>query len=173
MRRLLLRLAVGGLPPSVPPSGACLCLGSSVLSQPLHAIEGSTTPGLRLCRCPWGNLLRSWLYLPSLSGLQYDGTLSGHSPPEASQLTGHGHGHHSGVFASCHEASVTVTQPHLSFPTDVLEAFGVGCESQWHMSADLRGRARGPGAFAEHASGLVVSCFGHRPLSALRPGGVC
>src|SRR5919109_31206 len=63
MRRLLLLLSVGWLPPSLPPSGACLCLGSSVLSQPLNAVEGDTTPGLRLCRCTLGNLrVRGCIY---------------------------------------------------------------------------------------------------------------
>jgi hypothetical protein len=38
MRRLLLLLSVGWLPPSLRPSGACLCLGSSVLYQPQNAI---------------------------------------------------------------------------------------------------------------------------------------
>jgi hypothetical protein len=51
MRRLILRLSVGWVPPDVPPSGACLARGSSVLYQPLHAAEGDTTPGLRLFRC--------------------------------------------------------------------------------------------------------------------------
>jgi hypothetical protein len=51
MRRVLLRLSVGWVPPDWPPSGACLALGSSVLYQPLHADESDTTPGLRLCRC--------------------------------------------------------------------------------------------------------------------------
>jgi hypothetical protein len=54
MRRLLLRLSVGWGPPSVRPSGACLCLGSRVLYQPLNAAEGDTPPGLRLCRCTLG-----------------------------------------------------------------------------------------------------------------------
>jgi hypothetical protein len=49
-RRLILRLSVGFLPPDVPPSGAGLPLGSSVLYSPLHAAEGDTTPGLRRCR---------------------------------------------------------------------------------------------------------------------------
>jgi len=172
MRRLLRLLSVGWLPPSVPPSGACRCLGSSVLYQPLNAVEGDTTPGLRRCRCPWGNLLSTWLPRPYLSGLRSYGDLSGNSPQESRPLTGHGHGHHIGVLASCHEAPVTVTQPHVRFPTDVLEDLGWCFESQWHMSADLRGIALGPGAFDEHAAGMGVACCGNRPLSALRPGGV-
>ena len=47
-RRLSLLRSVGWLPPSLPPSGACLCLGSSVLDKPLNAAEGYTKPGLRL-----------------------------------------------------------------------------------------------------------------------------
>src|SRR5262249_4172088 len=115
----------------------------------------------------------SWLNLPYLSGLRYDGDLSGNSPHEPSQLTGNGHGHNIGVFASCHEAPVTVTQPHLSFPTDVLDGFGLCFESQLQMSAALRGRAIGPGACDEHAAGMGVACLGNRPRSAWRPGGVC
>jgi hypothetical protein len=61
MRRLLLLLSVGWLPPSLPPSGACLCLGSRVLSQPLNAAEGDTPPGRRLCRCTLANLLSASL----------------------------------------------------------------------------------------------------------------
>ena len=51
MRRLILLISVGWVPPYLPPSGACLYLGSSVLSQPLNAVEGYTKPGLRLLRC--------------------------------------------------------------------------------------------------------------------------
>jgi hypothetical protein len=54
MRRLILLLSVGWVPPYLRPSGACLCLGSSVLYQPLNAAEGYTKPGLRLCRCTLG-----------------------------------------------------------------------------------------------------------------------
>jgi hypothetical protein len=53
MRRLILLLAVGWLPPSVPPSGAGLSLGSSVLSKPPNAAEDYTIPGRRLFPCPW------------------------------------------------------------------------------------------------------------------------
>jgi hypothetical protein len=57
MRRLILLLSVSWVPPDWPPSGACLSLGSRVLCKPLNAVEGSTTPGLRLCRCTWAYLL--------------------------------------------------------------------------------------------------------------------
>jgi hypothetical protein len=48
MRRVILRLSVGWLPPYGLPSGAGLTLGSSVLSQPPHAAADDTKPGLRL-----------------------------------------------------------------------------------------------------------------------------
>jgi hypothetical protein len=54
MRRLILLLSVGCLPPYLHPSGACLNLGSSVLYSPLNAAEGYTKPGLRLFRCTLG-----------------------------------------------------------------------------------------------------------------------
>jgi hypothetical protein len=57
IRRLILLLSVGWLPPDLRPSGACLCLGSSVLYQPLNAVEGDTKPGLRRFRCTLANLL--------------------------------------------------------------------------------------------------------------------
>src|SRR6516165_6125931 len=50
-RRLILLLSVGWVPPYLPPSGACLYLGTRILYKPLNAVEGDTTPGLRLCRC--------------------------------------------------------------------------------------------------------------------------
>jgi hypothetical protein len=40
MRRVILRLSVGWLPPSVPPSGAYLTRGSSLLDKPRNAAEG-------------------------------------------------------------------------------------------------------------------------------------
>jgi hypothetical protein len=51
MRRLILLLSVGWLPPYVLPSGACLTLGTSVLDKPHNAAEDYTKPGLRLFRC--------------------------------------------------------------------------------------------------------------------------
>jgi len=52
MRRLILLISVGWVPPYLCPSGACLCLGSSALSKPPNAAEGYTAPGLRLLPCP-------------------------------------------------------------------------------------------------------------------------
>jgi hypothetical protein len=58
IRRLILLRSVGFIPPDLPPSGACLSLGSSILYSPLNAAEDDTTPGLRLFQCTLANLLR-------------------------------------------------------------------------------------------------------------------
>jgi hypothetical protein len=50
-RRLILLLSVGWVPPSLPPSGACLNLGTSIPVGSLNAAEGYTEPGLRLFSC--------------------------------------------------------------------------------------------------------------------------
>src|SRR6266581_932899 len=60
-RRLILRLSVDWVPPSVPPSGACLNRGTRIPVGSLNAAEGDTTPGLRLFPCPLANLLTHFL----------------------------------------------------------------------------------------------------------------
>jgi hypothetical protein len=129
-RRLILLISVGWVPPDLGPSGACLPLGSSILSKPLNAAEDDTTPGLRLFRCTLVNLSElntsAWCVRSrAVLVLRDDGHLLGNGPHESCQLTGHGHGDHIGVFASCHESSVTFTEPHLGLPTDVLDHFGL------------------------------------------------
>jgi hypothetical protein len=47
-RRLILLISVGWLPPYLRPSGAGLDLGTSMPYGSLNAVEGYTTPGLRL-----------------------------------------------------------------------------------------------------------------------------
>src|SRR6266436_5082185 len=56
-RRLILLLSVGWVPPSLPPSGACLHRGTSVPVGSLHAAEDDTKPGLRFLSCTLANLL--------------------------------------------------------------------------------------------------------------------
>ena len=57
MRRLLLLISVGWLPPYLPPSGACLTLGSSMPEGSLNAIEGYTKTGAASLPMHVGNLL--------------------------------------------------------------------------------------------------------------------
>ena len=176
-RRLILLLSVGWLPPYVRPSGACLCLGSSILYKPPNAIEGYTKPGLRLCRCTLANLSElngSWCCVPSrvVWVLWGYGHLLGNGPQESDELTGNGDGDHIAVLASCNKSPVTVTEPHLGFPTDVLDDFGLSFQSQLQVAAHLSRIAIGPGAFDQDASGMSITGCGHGALPALLTGGV-
>jgi hypothetical protein len=177
MRRLILLLSVGCLPPYVLPSGACLSLGSSILYKPPNAAEDYPKPGLRLFRCTLAHLSelnRSQGCVTSrgvwvLHGARH---LLGHGPYEASQFAGNGDRHHIGMFASCDEASIAFTEPHLRFPTDVLDDFGLFFESQLHMSAHLSRITLGPSAFDQDAAGMGVAGLGDRSLAALLTGGM-
>ena len=92
--------------------------------------------------------------------------LLGHGPHEARPCTGHGHHDLVGVFPSCHQVSVACAEPGLGLPTDVRDDLGLVFESPWQVSTDLSGRAGGPGAFPQSASGMGVPGFGHGPLLA-------
>jgi hypothetical protein len=163
---LILLLSVGWLPPYLLPSGACLCLGSSVLYEPLNAAEGYTKPGLRLFRCTLANLLSLGLNSLNLLDLRCDRDLFGNGPHESGELAGNGYVDHIAVFTFCHQSPVTFTEPELGLPTDVLDYLGLFFESQLQMSADLGRIAIGPGAFYESPSGMGVAGFGNGALAA-------
>lgn len=78
-----------------------------------------------------------------------------------------------GVVALGHTALGAFAPPDVSLPTDVLNALRLVFEAQWPRSADLRGRAGRPGAFAQNASGLGVAGFRHPPLLAPLARGIC
>ena len=44
--------------------------------------------------------------------------------------------------------------------------FGLVCEAQWSLTADLGGRAVRPGACDEHTAGMGVAGLCHSPLVA-------
>ena len=104
--------------------------------------------------------------------LHGDGHLLGNGPQEASQFAGNGDRDHIGMFASCDEASVAFTEPHLRFPTDVLDDLRLFFESQLPMSTDLGGITIRPGAFDQDATGMGVACLGDRSLATLLTGGM-
>ena len=168
IRRLILLLSVGWVPPYLHPSGACLNLGTSVPVGALNAAEGYTKPGLRLFQCTLGNLLTEFIVHTGVvfGSLQGDGNLLGNGPHEADQLPRDGHGHHIGVFALGHQALVAFTQADLRLPTDVLNHVGLVFETQLQLPADLRGIAVRPGAFDQHAAGMGVTRFRHPSLLA-------
>ena len=63
-RRVSLRLSVGGVPPAVPPSGACLSLGTSSLRQAASRRRGFHHAGAASVPMHGGPLLRSGLSSP-------------------------------------------------------------------------------------------------------------
>src|SRR5215831_8850420 len=139
IRRLIRLLSVGWLPPSVPPSGACLSLGTSILDKPLNAIAGSPTPGLRLCQCTKETFGVTGAMVLALLDLRCYRELLGHRPPASHPLTGHGHRDHIGMFASCEESSGSCTQPDLGLPTAVLDHVRLLLKAPLAMAPDLGG----------------------------------
>jgi hypothetical protein len=75
--------------------------------------------------------------------------------------------------ASCHQVAGAFAQPDVGFPADVLDHRGLLVEAQLQMTADLGGRAGGPGACHKRSSGMGVPSFGDRALGASLPGGRC
>src|SRR5205085_10820686 len=108
-----------------------------------------------------------------LIGLSCDRKLLGNGPHASREFTGNGDGDDVRMGASCHKLAVSLAQPALGFPADVLDNLGAFFESQLPMSADLGGSAVGPGAFHERPSGLGVANCGARALVASLSGGLC
>jgi hypothetical protein len=74
-----------------------------------------------------------------------------------------------GLCASGAPSALALTTPHLGLPADGLDDVGRVCPSALAGSADVRGVARGPGAFAQDATRLGGARCGERivppPLS--------
>jgi hypothetical protein len=104
-------------------SGACLIRGSSVLYEPLNAVEGYTPPGPRLCRCTEEPCKVTRCSNIRLLTLRCDRNLFGNGPQEPNQLSGNGHHDLVGMFAAGDESSLAFAQPDLSLPADLLDNF--------------------------------------------------
>jgi hypothetical protein len=171
MRRVLRRLSVGGLPPAVPPSGACLTLGSRMPEGALPAIAGAPNTGAVSLPLPGGNLRHYSGTRARSVAVRCAGNLLGNGPQKARQRTGHGHGDAGGLLAACHASSGAFPPPGLGLPAAVLDPRGWSFESPLQRPPDRGGRAGGPGACAQRPSGLGVTSWGKRPLLAPRPRG--
>jgi hypothetical protein len=133
---------------------------------PLHAVEGCTTPGRRLC--PWG----CRAVAPRQDAwdvLTYHGDLLGHGPHTGHQCSGQSHHDLGGVFASGHALAVAVTQPDWRLPADVLERCGLLFEPQWSRPTDCGGVSRGPGAFDPRPTGRGMTGCGEGPPDGAAP----
>lgn len=84
-----------------------------------------------------------------------------------------GNSHHDlvGVFPAGDESSIALTEPHLRFPTDVLDDFRLVGEPQVQVATDLGRGARGPGAVDQDASGMGGAGLGERSLATLCTAG--
>ena len=156
-RRLILLISVGWLPPSLHPSGACLGLGSRVccsLITPTRVAPhwgcASADGGSKR----WHTRCRAKRCSRSLGGHR---PLVRHGPHQGTQFPGDGHDDPMRVFAACAQVSLAFAQPHLRFPTDVLEGFGQLFHAQLKMPADFGGVPVGPSAFDEGAARMGVA----------------
>jgi hypothetical protein len=104
-----------------------------------HAVEGCTTPGLRLFRQTWQTCYVVDLRAIRLWDLWCHRNLCGHGPHKTGKFPGHGHDHLVGVCAAGHQASKAFTEPHLRLPTDVLDRFRQLFEPELQVAADFGG----------------------------------
>jgi hypothetical protein len=119
-----------------------------------------------------GNLLRYGLIVIRLLGFGCDGHLLSNGPHEPNQLTSHGHHDLVGVFPTGDQCAIPFTEPDLGLPADVLDRFGLFCESALEMPAHFRWVPLCPGACNQSATGMGMPSLGHGPLSAALARGV-
>ena len=144
------------------------------LLQPLNAIEGYPTPGLRLCRWTVENLWtsRCMNYASTVSLTKCGRNLGchrhclGNGPHEGHHFPRDGHYDLIGGFASGREVSVPLAQAHLGLPTDVLHGCGELCQSPLEMPAALGRIAVRPGACDQRPAGMGVAGLGDTALTA-------
>jgi hypothetical protein len=95
----------------------------------LHAVEGDTTPGLRLFPCTLATFWVTGLTALRLEGLGCHGNLLGNGPQETDSFTGNGHHDLVGMFASGEQSAIAFTKPHLCLPADGLDDVGLVFQS--------------------------------------------
>jgi hypothetical protein len=106
----------------------------------------------------------------ALLNLRGHGDLLGHGPHAPHQLTGHGHDHLVGMFPSCDESSIALTQPDLRLPAEVLDGRGLFLESELQVSTHLGRLPVRPGAFDQGLPGMGIASLGEAPLAAALTG---
>src|SRR5215813_7882134 len=172
-RRLITRRAVGGLPPSWPPSGACLNRGTSVPGGlvPLPRVTPhrgcvSADSGGQLCANGWGN---TW----SLVGFRWYDTLLGHGPQAGTACPGHGHHDLLGLFACGPQLAIPCTEPDLGLPAEGLKRCGELCQTQWQGPTAWGRIPVGPRPFDEGPTRRCMAGLGQAPWLTTWPTGRC
>ena len=96
----------------------------------------------------------------------------GDGPHEGGHFAGDGHHDLVGVLAPGHQPAVAFAEPHLRFPTDILDDFRELLQAQLQVTADLGRVAVRPGALDERPAGMRVAGLGDRPLTPPLPAAV-
>ena len=93
----------------------------------LHAVEGDTTPELRLFPCTLATF--SMMGAVLIHGLRCHGDLFGNGPHEPHQLTGDGDDDLVGMCAAGEQSAIAFPTPHLCLPADGLDDVGLVFQS--------------------------------------------
>jgi hypothetical protein len=93
------------------------------------------------------------------------GDLFGNGPHKGDEFPGDGHHDLIGVLPPYAQLAVASAQPHVGFPTDILNRFRQRSEASLEMAADLGRVAGGPGTFDECMSRLGVPRLSDRALT--------
>jgi hypothetical protein len=155
-RRLLLLLSVGGLPPSLRPSGACLALGTRVCCSLLTPSRVAPHRGCVSAEAQAKPSDKSWQTVNGLA-LWRQRALLGHGPPKRTQFARDGNDDLVGMFPSGAEMPGAFTQAYLGLPTDLLDRLGPLLQASLQLPADFGGVARGPGSCNEGTAGMAVA----------------
>jgi hypothetical protein len=138
----------------------------------LHAVEGDTTPGLRLFRCTLETFCVVGALTSRLVDLQGHRHLFGNGPHEAYQFAGDGDDDLVRVFPACQQFPIAFTEAYLRLPAEVLDGCGWCFEPELYMSTDFGGVAISPGPFDEGPTGMAIPSFGDGTLPTALPTGV-
>src|SRR4029450_8103603 len=79
------------------------------------------------------------------------------SPTKGPPFPGDSRDHPIGVFAPCAQWSIAFAEPHLGFPTYILDGFGHLCHPPLAVPTDLRWIPVSPGTFDEGAARVGVA----------------
>ena len=170
-RRLILRLSVDWVPPSLPPSGAGLGLGTRVsgsLCTPSRA-----TPHRGRASADGGvHTFASRARPREALGRESDGALRGNRPQKGNQCPRDGQHHVLGMVPAGDAASRACAQPPLRPPTAIRDRRGELCQPAVELATPLGRIAVGPGPFHQCPARLGVARRGEAALTTTRPTGL-
>jgi hypothetical protein len=123
IRRLILLISVGWLPPYLRPSGACLGLGTRVCFSLLTPSRVAPNRGCVSSDAQAKPSNHRWRLCNGLT-LWSQRDLLSNGPHKRTQFPRDGDDHLVGIFPSGAELAVAFTQAYLGLPTDILDRLG-------------------------------------------------